>query len=123
MSLHEYLHEKAEESRHNETLAYLVFLAGAIFFTGGILETITLSQNTEWFFLIPYSAQTGSGSLLGLALIICGVSMTAFGIAAGLNYAHNRGWYMEELTKANSVVEPSKKKIPKPELKKKIVHK
>ncbi len=39
MSFRNYLHEKAEESRHSETLAYLMFLAGAIFFVGDILET------------------------------------------------------------------------------------
>jgi len=49
MSFRDYLHEKAEESRHNETLAYLMFLAGAIFFVGGILETLSLTGNPEWF--------------------------------------------------------------------------
>ena len=32
MSFRDYLHEKAEESRHNENQAYLMFPAGAIFF-------------------------------------------------------------------------------------------
>mgnify|MGYP006910663535 FL=1 len=43
MSFRDYLHEKAEELRHNETLAYLIFLAGAIFFVGGIIETLSLT--------------------------------------------------------------------------------
>lgn len=120
MSLHEYLHEKAEESRHNETLAYLVFLAGAIFFIGGILETIMLTQNPEWFLLIPYSIQTNSGSLLGLTLIVCGLSMTFFGIAAGVNYANHRGWYLQELTNANSAVVIPNKKASKFDPKKRI---
>ncbi|MEM2281413.1 MAG: hypothetical protein QXZ68_05435 [Candidatus Bathyarchaeia archaeon] len=44
MSFRDYLHEKAEESRHNETTAYLMFLAGTVFFVGGVLETLFISQ-------------------------------------------------------------------------------
>jgi len=36
MSIQDYLHEKAEESRHNEIIAYMMFLAGSVFFVGGI---------------------------------------------------------------------------------------
>lgn len=44
MSFRDYLHEKAEESRHNETVAYLMFLAGTVFFVGGLLETLVISS-------------------------------------------------------------------------------
>jgi len=103
VSFREYLHEKAEESRHNETLAYLMFLAGAVFFVGGILETVMLYHEPGWFLLIPYSLEASTGSFLGLTLIFCGFALTIFGIAAGLHYARDRGWYMQELNKANSV--------------------
>ena len=49
----DYLHEKAEESRHNETLAYLMFMAGAIFFVGGLLETVVTTENPDWFLFFP----------------------------------------------------------------------
>ncbi|MDI6805877.1 MAG: hypothetical protein QMD20_04340 [Candidatus Bathyarchaeia archaeon] len=57
MSFREYLHEKAEESRHNESVAYLMFLAGVVFFVGGMLETISLAKSIllgepEWFIFI-----------------------------------------------------------------------
>lgn len=119
MSFHEYLHEKAEESRHNETMAYLVFLAGAIFFIGGILETMMLTQNPEWFLLIPYRIQSDSGSLLGLALIFSGLTMIVFGIAAGINCSRGRGWYMQELAKANSMKQSTNKTPAKFDQKKK----
>jgi len=102
------LHEKAEESRHNETVAYLMFLTGAVFFVGGILETLSLAHSSlvedpKWFAFIPYYTESYAGAVLGLALIISGFSLIIFGIAAGLNYSRNRGWYMQELRKANSL--------------------
>jgi hypothetical protein len=103
MSFREYLHEKAEESRHNETCAYLMFLAGTMFFVGGTLETLTLNvgENPHWFIFIPYYADPFAGAVLGLTLIVSGLSLIVFGIVAGLTYSRNRGWYMEELRKAN----------------------
>ena len=102
MSFREYLHEKAEESRHNETLAYLMFLAGTIFFTGGILENLSLGKEPEWFLIIPYCTEPVAGAFLGLTLMISGVALIVFGIAAGINFSNSRGWYMQELQKANS---------------------
>ena len=101
MSFREYLHEKAEESRHNETCAYLMFLAGTMFFVGGILETLSVSEDPHWFIFIPYYTEPFAGAILGLTLIISGLSLIVFGIVAGLTYSRARGWYMEELRKAN----------------------
>ena len=94
MSFREYLHEKAEESRHNETCAYLMFLAGTMFFIGGILETLTLNvgEDPRWFIFIPYYTEPFAGAILGLTLIISGLSLIVFGIVAGLTYSRDRGW-------------------------------
>jgi hypothetical protein len=102
MSFREYLHEKAEESRHNETCAYLMFLAGTMFFIGGILETLSVGENPQWFVFIPYYAEPSAAAILGLAFIVSGLSLIVLGIVAGLTYSRDRGWYMEELRKANS---------------------
>ena len=110
MSFKDYLHEKAEESRHNEILAYLMFLAGAMFFVGGILETLSLAGNPEWFLFIPYHTEPIAGAVLGLTLIVSGSALIVFGIAAGLSRSRARGWYMQELRKATSLEELSLKR-------------
>ncbi len=101
MAFKEYLHEKAEESRHNETLAYLMFVAGVIFFVGGILTTLSLTQEPQWFLLFPYFAETNAGAYLGSAMLISGILLAIFGIGACMYYSSNRGWYMQELRKAH----------------------
>ena len=42
MSLRDYLHEKAEESRHNESIGYFIIIIGSIFFVGGSLITASI---------------------------------------------------------------------------------
>jgi uncharacterized membrane protein YiaA len=113
MSSHDYLHEKAEESRHNETLAYMMFLAGIMFFVGGILETISLGA-PAWFFIIPYSQQANPGMFLGSTMIISGIGLVIFGIFAAAHYSRDRGWYMQELRKAGTSEDGIlRKKLPK----------
>jgi hypothetical protein len=110
MSFKEYLHEKAEESRHNESVAYLMFLAGVVFFVGGILETLSLAKiillgEPEWFFFIPYYTEAHPGSVVGLAMIISGLSLIVFGVVSGIHYSKDRSWYIQELRKAHSLDE------------------
>lgn len=108
MSIRDFLHEKAEESRHNEMFSYLMFIAGAIFFIGGVLETLFTAASSvppvapQWFVFFPYNLAPESSSILGLALTLCGITLLVYGVAAGLFYAHDRGWYMQELRKAHS---------------------
>lgn len=47
-----------------------MFPAGAIFFVGGILETLNLAETPEWFIFIPYHTEPVEGAVLGLSLII-----------------------------------------------------
>lgn len=119
MSFRDYLHEKAEESRHNETIAYLMFLAGTMFFVGGTLTTLAITSEPSWFFFIPYYTQAHVGAVLALAMIIGGLSLLFFGVAAGIHFSHDRGWYMQEMNKANSAEDQLSRKNSKNSNKKK----
>ncbi len=118
----EYMHEKAAESRHNETLAYMVFLAGAVFYVGGVLETLNLGVQPHWFFFVPYQTSPIEGAILGLALVISGICFVFVGLAAGVSFAHSRSWYMGELRNVNSAdVARLNEKLEKPKRVKKPV--
>ena len=102
MSIQDYLHEKAEESRHNEIIAYMMFLAGSVFFVGGILSSLGLGREPSWFLFIPYIADSTQLLFLETALLLTGLLLIFSGIGVGLHYYRDRGWYMRELSKANN---------------------
>ena len=93
----DYLHEKVEESRHNETLAYLMFTAGAIFFVGGIVETLITAENPDWFFFFPYKLSPHISGLLGLSLELGGFTLLVLGIILGIHYALEKALYMNQM--------------------------
>jgi len=105
MSLQDYLHEKekAEESRHNETIGYLITVIGSIFFVGGTLETVVTIENPSWFLFIPYQLTPHPYSLLGLALSLIGIVLLVLGVVLCVHYALERSWYMEELRKSQTI--------------------
>lgn len=102
MSIRDYLHEKAEESRHNEVISYMMFLAGSVFFVGGILSSLGMGREPSWFLFIPYIANPTQVLFLEIALLLTGLLLIFSGIGVGVHYYRDRGWYMRELGKANN---------------------
>jgi len=102
MSIQDYLHEKAEESRHNEIIAYIVFLAGSVFFVGGILSSLSMGREPNWLLFIPYIADSTPLMLLELVFLLTGLSLIFSGIGVGVHHYRDRSWYMREMGKANN---------------------
>jgi len=105
MLFSEYLHEKAEESRHNETVGYFVATIGSIFFVGGQIITLTKGENPNWFLIIPYNLAPQPYNLLGLSATVLGLVLLCLGIAISIYHARERTWYMKQLHKAHSTEE------------------
>jgi len=93
----DYVHENVEESRHNETLAYLMFVAGAIFFVGGLLETVITTENPDWFLFFPYKITPHAYSLLGLFMVLSGFMLLVLGIVLCIYYVLDRAFYLDQL--------------------------
>jgi len=104
-SFSEYLHEKADESRHNEIVGYLTVIIGSIFFVSGLLETVVTVESPEWFLILPYHLTPSPYSLLGLALTAVGITLLGLGIVMGIHYARERSWYMKKLRSAYAMEE------------------
>ena len=100
MSARDYFHEKAEESRHNEIVGYIIFLAGSVFFVGGILAALTMSSQPNWFLFIPYDLTSTQALTLELSFLVVGLFLIVVGIASGLHFYRDRSMYMRELFKA-----------------------
>ena len=110
LGIRDYLHEKAEESRHNETISYLMIVIGAIFLVGGTLETVIKVEDPSWFLFIPFHLSTDLYSLLGLSFTLIGLAFLTLGMGLSIHYAMDRSWYMSELRKAQQIEERRVKK-------------
>jgi hypothetical protein len=95
-----YLHEKAEESRHSESIAYLVAIIGSVFLVGGIIQTLITVQRPQWFLIFPYQLGASPYDFLGLGFTLIGVMLFLAGIILGVHYGAQRVWYTNSLKDA-----------------------
>jgi uncharacterized protein YneF (UPF0154 family) len=111
LSFSYYLHEKAEESRHNETVGYLVAIIGSVFFVGGILQTLVTVQRPQWFLIFPYQLGSSPLDFLGLAFTLLGIILFLGGIVLGTYYSSQRSWYCNALKDSYRLEEERLKSI------------
>ena len=97
LSFSYYLHEKAEESRHNETIGFVIAVLGAIFMMGGILQTLVTVQRPQWFLIFPYQLGSAPYDFLGLAFTLIGIMLFLGGVIFAVYYASQRVWYSNAL--------------------------
>ena len=100
MSLRDYLHEKAEESRHNETLGFLILIVGVIMLMSGLLITAVKVENPDWLLFIPYKLNTHPFVLLALSLNSIGLTLLILGVAFSTHSALQRTMYIDRLKEA-----------------------
>ncbi|MDH5449515.1 MAG: hypothetical protein OEX77_01260 [Candidatus Bathyarchaeota archaeon] len=103
MALRDYLHEKAEESRHNETLGFLILIIGVSFFIGGIVVTVVTEENPEWLLFIPYKLDSHPYSLIGLSFASIGLVLLILGIIFSIHSALQRASYMDRLKETQTL--------------------
>jgi len=97
LSFSYYLHEKAEESRHNETMGFLIAVLGSVFMMGGIIQTLATVQRPQWFLIFPYQLGASPYDFLGLAFTLLGLVLLLGGIVLGVYYSSQRSWYCNAL--------------------------
>jgi len=100
-----YLHEKAEESRHNESVGFLIAILGSVFLIGGMLQTLVTVQRPQWFLIFPYQLGSSPYDFLGLSFTILGIVLFLGGIILGVYYASQRSWYFNALKESYRIEE------------------
>jgi hypothetical protein len=111
LALMEYLHEKAEESRHNEIVGYLITITGVILLIGGTMVTVSAAPNPDWFLFIPYKLSSHPYCLMGLVFTVLAYILLCFGIILSVHYATGRSWYMWRLQETQTEAEEKLKSM------------
>ncbi|MGC8999166.1 MAG: hypothetical protein ACP5JW_07265 [Candidatus Bathyarchaeia archaeon] len=109
MLVEDWLHRKAEESAHNEILAFLLIILGIHLSTAGLVVTIIVSGGqTLWPFSIYWQLQTATASL-GLILTIVGFGISSVAFILVIHYDRKKAWYRKQIEKS-SIIEKWKMK-------------
>lgn len=100
MSIREYLHESAEESRHKESVGFSMVVLGMVLLVGGVLITLVTAENPDWFLLIPWKQTSNPTSLISLLMTLSGFAIIFAGAIYIMFASSKRAGYLSSLKKA-----------------------
>jgi cytochrome c biogenesis factor len=72
-------------------------MTGAIFFVGGIMETMIVADKPDWILFFPYKLTSQVSSLLGLSLEFSGFTLLILGIILSMHYALEKALYLNQM--------------------------
>ena len=97
MSFDEYLREKAAESRHREAVGFSFVVLGMVMLIGGLLITLVITGNPDWFYFIPWKRTSDPTSLMSLSMTLSGFVLTIAGAVYIVFASTDRSWYLKSL--------------------------
>jgi len=101
MSITEYLHENAAESRHKEAVGFSLVILGMLLLVGGVLITLITVGDPNWLLFIPWKQTSNPTSLISLFMTLSGF-VIMFGGAVYIIFASSkRAGYLSSLKKAS----------------------
>lgn len=100
MSFEEYLHEKAAESRHKESVGFSLVVLGITLLVGGLLTTFITVGNPDWFMFIPWKQTSEPTSMISLSMTLSGFVLAFVGAAYIIFASSERSGYLSSLKNA-----------------------
>lgn len=100
MTLREYLHEKAAESRHKESVGFSLVVLGMILLVGGALITLVTIGNPDWFLFIPWKQTSNPNGMISLFMTLSGFVVSFAGAICIIFASSQRSGYISSLHKA-----------------------
>lgn len=116
LSFSYYLHEKAEESRHNESMCFMIAILGSVFMVAGIIQTLLMVQRPEWFLIFPYHIGSSPNDFMGLAFTLMGIFLFLGGVVLSIHYAAQRLWYSNALKEGYKMEEEKARAQKRPKI-------
>lgn len=101
MSISEYLHENAAESRHKESVGFSLVILGMVLIVGGLLITLVTIGNPDWFLFIPWKQTSDPTSLISLFMTLGGFVVVFAGAIYIIYASSKRSGYLSSLQKAS----------------------
>jgi len=100
MSFEEYLHERAAESRHKESVGFSLIVLGMTLLIGGLLITFITVGNPDWFIFIPWKQTSEPTSMISLSMTLSGFVLAFVGATYIIYASSERSGYLSSLKDA-----------------------